>query len=118
MARKSLEDFDNDYQKYADYLESAECANDDGYTIFADEKGNEYEAIDGDWTKGHSHKKRNSDWEGREKEHPDSKGRHWYNKWLKYSDKLELTKEEVELLNTLFDCNIIQDNDKSFSKRR
>lgn len=36
MARKTLEDFKKwdgsyDYQAFADYLESAECANDDGY---------------------------------------------------------------------------------------
>ena len=28
MARKTLADFNYDYQKYADYLESPECAND------------------------------------------------------------------------------------------
>ena len=33
MARKTLSDFNYDYQAYADYLESAECANDDGYDI-------------------------------------------------------------------------------------
>lgn len=56
MERKTLEDFDNDYQAYADYLESAECANDEGYDIYADENGNIYERINGDWTLGHSHK--------------------------------------------------------------
>ena len=40
MARKTLEDFDGDYQAYADYLESPECTNDDGIDIVADEKGN------------------------------------------------------------------------------
>lgn len=44
MARKTLEDFKKwdgsyDYQAFADYLESAECANDDGYDIYADYKG-------------------------------------------------------------------------------
>ena len=30
MARKTLADFNYDYQAYADYLESAECMQDDG----------------------------------------------------------------------------------------
>ena len=29
MARKTLADFNYDYQAYADYLESPECTNDD-----------------------------------------------------------------------------------------
>lgn len=118
MVRKTLEDFDNDYQKYADYLESAECANDDGYDAIGDEYGNVYTPTDGDWTKGHGHRNDNTNY-NRPADDDESKGRPWYNKWLKYADKLELTKEEVELLNTLFDCNINnQDNDKSFTKRR
>lgn len=55
MARKTLEDFDGDYQAYADYLESPECTNDDGIDIVADEKGNIFTPTDGDWTKGHGH---------------------------------------------------------------
>ena len=35
MARKTLEDFDGDYQAYADYLESPECTNDDEIDIVA-----------------------------------------------------------------------------------
>lgn len=54
MARKTLADFNYDYQAYADYLESAECANDEGYDIYADINGNIYESDD--WTKGHGHK--------------------------------------------------------------
>ena len=50
MARKTLEDFDGDYQAYADYLESPECTNDDGIDIVADEKGNIFTPTDGDWT--------------------------------------------------------------------
>ena len=59
--RKTLEDFKKsdgtyDYQAYADYLDSAECANDDGYDILVDvPSGNIYERTDGDWTKGHGH---------------------------------------------------------------
>lgn len=94
IARKTLEDFNNDYQAYADYLESAECANDEGYTIYADEKGNEYEAIDGDWTKGHSHKKENSNWQGRSLDDPKSKGRPWSNKWKKYNEFERFVNDE------------------------
>ena len=40
MARKTLKDFNYDYQAYADYLESAECADDDDYDVYADIHGN------------------------------------------------------------------------------
>ena len=43
MARKTLADFNYDYQAYANYLESAECANDDGYDTYVDINGNIYE---------------------------------------------------------------------------
>lgn len=60
MARKTLADFNYDYQAYADYLDSGECANDDGYDVFGDEHGNVYEPTGGDWTKGHGHKNENN----------------------------------------------------------
>lgn len=121
MARKTLDDFNYNYQAYADYLESSECANDDGYTVYGDEYGNVYEAIDGDWTKGHSHINENSDWEGREIDDPKSKGRPWKNKWLKYAKKLNLTQEEVEFLNSLYNCkqgdSVEQVESKQLSKK-
>ncbi|HJJ16512.1 MAG TPA: hypothetical protein OIM63_00245 [Bacilli bacterium] len=123
MAIKTLEDFNYDYQAYADYLESAECANDDGYSIYGDQYGNVYEAIDGDWTKGHSHVNENSNWEGRGLDDPKSKGRPWKNKWLKYAEKLNLTSEEVEFLTALYDYKQNDqvnglEGDSSLSKRR
>lgn len=123
MSRKTLEDFNYDYQAYADYLESAECANDDGYSIYGDQHGNVYEAIDGDWTKGHSHINENTDWEGRNLEDSDSKGRPWKNRWLKYAEKLNLTPEEIEFINALYDYKQNSqatelDEDNSLSKRR
>lgn len=39
MARKTLENFEYDFQTFADYLESAECANDEGYDTFVDAQG-------------------------------------------------------------------------------
>lgn len=123
MARKTLEDFNYDYQAYADYLESAECANDDGYSVYGDQYGNVYEAIDGDWTKGHSHINENSNWEGRGLDDPKSKGRPWKNNWLKYAEKLNLTSEEIEFLTALYDykqnnqINELEEN-RPLSKRR
>ena len=80
MARKTFEDFNYDAQAYANYLESAECANDEGYDIYVDEKGNIYERIDGDWTKGHSHINVFSGFE-RTLDDLRSKGRGWTNRW-------------------------------------
>ena len=126
MARKTLADFNYDYQAYADYLESAECMQDDGIDVYAEGR-DVYTPTDGDWRKGHGHYVDNT---GLDKEDYDrdandksSKGRPWYNKWLKYAEKLNLTSEEVEFLNTLYDYN--QNNqvneskeNKTLSKRR
>ena len=84
--RKSLKDFNNNYQAYANYLESAECANDDGYSVFAEGR-NVYTPTDGDWTKGHGHFADKTglgkdDYE-RKPDDEQSKGRPWYSKWLK-----------------------------------
>ena len=98
MAIKTLEDFNYDYQAYADYLESAECADDEDYDIYVDEKGNIYERTDKSWQIGHGHKKTDSDWEGRDKNDPESYGRDWKNPWLKYKEELIITKEELKLL--------------------
>lgn len=79
MARKTLEDFDYDFQAFADYLESAECANDEGYDTFVDvQGGNIYTSSD--WTKGHSHKNVFTNYE-RTEEDPRSQGRKWENRW-------------------------------------
>lgn len=99
MARKTLEDFNNDYQAYADYLESAECANDDGYDVVADQYGNIYTPTDGDWTKGHGHNNVNDPRPPRDPHDSRSMGRPWKNNWLKYSEKLNLTPEEIEFLS-------------------
>lgn len=100
MSRKSLDDFNGDYQAYADYLESGECMNDDGIDIFADEKGNIYTPTEGDWTKGHGHNSVDDPRPGRDSEDPKSYGRKWYNRWLKYSNKIIISQEEAELLNS------------------
>lgn len=101
MSRKELSDFNYDYQKYADYLESAECANDDGYDTYVDYRGNIYERTDGDWTIGHGHNNVNDPRESRKPNDPNSYGRKWRNPWLKYVEKLNLTSEELEFL-----CNV------------
>ena len=97
MARKTLEDFNYDYQAYADYLESAECADDDDYDIYADENGNVYQRTDGSWQIGHGHK---NDKTGYDRKPDDNRsiGRSWKNPWLKYKEKLIIKKEELELL--------------------
>lgn len=105
MARKTLADFNYDYQAYADYLESAECLQDDGIDIYAEGR-NVYTPTQGDWTKGHGHYVDNSglgksDY-NREANNENSKGRSWYNKWLKYAEKLNLTTEEAEFLGVLY----------------
>lgn len=120
MARKTLADFNYDYQAYADYLESAECANDDGYDTYVDHKGNIYESDD--WTKGHGHKNVYNGYD-RDKNDDRSKGRGWKNPWLKYAEKLNLTSEEVEFLTALYDykqnnqINEVEEN-RPLSKRR
>lgn len=97
MARKTLEDFNYDYQAYADYLESAECADDDDYDIYADINGNVYQRTDGSWQKGHGHKNDKTNYD-RKPDDPSSIGRDWKNPWLKYKEKLILTKEELTLI--------------------
>jgi len=96
MARKDLSDFNYDYQAFANYLESAECANDDGYDTYVDHKGNIYESED--WTKGHGHKNVYNGYE-RSKDDERSNGREWKNPWLKYDRNLNLSEEEINLLN-------------------
>lgn len=118
--RKTLEDFNYDFQAYADYLESAECANDDGYDILVDvPSGNIYERIDGDWTKGHGHKNVNNGYD-RDKDDERSKDRPWKNSWLKYVEKLNLTEEEFNFINALYQTrNIIYNEENiTLSKRR
>lgn len=97
MAKKSLSDFNYDYQAFADYLESPECANDEGYDTFVDHKGNIYESDD--WTKGHGHKNVFNGYE-RDKNDERSKGRDWKNPWLKYVETLDLSKDELSLLKS------------------
>lgn len=98
MARKTLEDFDGDYQAYADYLESPECTNDDEIDIVADEKENIFTPTDGDWTKGHGHNNVHDPRPAREPDDPKSYGRKWYNLWLIYSKNIILSQEEAMLL--------------------
>lgn len=105
MARKTLADFNYDYQAYANYLESAECTNDDEYDVVADQYGNAYTPTDGDWTKGHGHKNENTGYD-RPSDREDSYGRKWQNRWLKYVEKLNLTPEEIEFLSTLYDYKL------------
>ena len=126
MARKTLDDFDNDYQAYADYLESAECMQDDGIDIYGEGR-NVYTPTDGDWRKGHGHYVDNTGLDkgnyNRSSDADESKSRHWYNKWLKYADKLDITLDEVKFLIELYDnkqniqVNELEEN-KSLSKRR
>ncbi len=116
MAVKTLADFDNDYQAYADYLESAECTNDGEYDVIADQYGNVYTPTEGDWTKGHGHKNENTNYD-RPSDSKDSYGRDWKNPWLKYAGKLNLTLAEVEFLGLLHDDK--QNNQvKVFAKKR
>lgn len=118
--RKTLEDFNYDFQVYADYLESAECANDEEYDILVDvPSGNIYERTDGDWTKGHGHKNVNNGYD-RDKDDERSKDRPWKNYWLKYVEKLNLTEEEFNFINALYQTKNIIDNEENItlSKRR
>lgn len=120
MARKTLEDFNYDHQAFADYLESAECANDDGYDILVDvESGNIYERTDKDWTKGHGHKNVFNGYD-RDKDDERSKGRKWKNPWLKYVEKLNFTEEEIKLLKE-YHMNVASnntENQKSFTRKK
>ncbi len=94
MERKSLEDFNNNYQAYANYLESAKCADDDGYDIYADEKGNIYERTNGSWENGHGHNNVYDKRDPRDPNDSESIGRKWKNNWLKYVSKINLNDEE------------------------
>ena len=83
-------------------MDSAECANDDGYDILVDvPSGNIYERTDGDWTKGHGHQNVFNGYD-RDKDDKKSEGRPWKNPWLKYAEKLNLTSQEIEFLNVLY----------------
>ena len=115
MPRKTLADFNYDYQKYADYLESAECANDDGYDTYVDEKGNIYTSDD--WTKGHGHENVFNGYK-RDKDDEKSKDRPWKNPWLKYAKRLHLTEEEINFIYKLYTEKHKNDEDKSLSKLR
>lgn len=109
MSKKTLKDFNYDYQAYANYLESAKCANDEGYDIYADEKGNIYERTDGDWEKGHGHKNVFNGYE-RDKDDDRSKGRPWKNPWLIYKETLELSLTEKQLLKSIFGNELFEEN--------
>ena len=97
---KTLKDFNGDAQAYANYLESAEHANDQGYDVIADAKGNIYTSTNNDWTQGHGHKNVFTGYD-RPADDKESIGKKWYERWLKYSDKIILTEEEVQLLDNL-----------------
>lgn len=100
MARKTLKDFNNDYWAYAKYLQSAECANDEGYDTYVDvPSGNIYESDD--WTKGHSHYNVFAkNWKGRSKSDPDSQGRPWENKWFSKEDLSKMTFSQLQMIET------------------
>ena len=104
MARKTLEDFNNDYWAYANYLQSAECANDEGYDTYVDvPSGNIYESDD--WTKGHGH--RNvfaKNWKGRDKDDPESQGRPWENRWFCMQQLSKLSFSQLQVIEA-FHCN-------------
>ena len=104
MARKTLEDFNNDYWAYAKYLQSAECANDEGYDTYVDVPGgNIYESDD--WTKGHGHYNVFAkNWKGRSKNDPDSKGRPWENKWFSIEELSDMTFSQLQMIEA-FHCN-------------
>ena len=116
--RKTLEDFNYDYQAYANYLESAECANDEDYDIYADEKGNVYERTDGDWTKGHGHKNTENGY-NRDKDDEKSKGRPWKNPWLLYNEQIILNKNEIQLLESIYGTEIFESKEnKKLTRKR
>ena len=100
MARKTLKDFNNDPQAYANYLESAQCMQDDGIDVYAEGR-NVYTPTEGDWTKGHGHYYdatglNRESWE-RKPEDDESYDRPWYNKWLELSDDIILSEAEFNL---------------------
>ncbi len=116
--KKELKDFDYDYQAYANYLESAECANDEGYDVYVDATtGDIYERIDGDWTKGHSHINTKTGY-NRSVTNEKSQNRPWENRWLKYIDKLNLTEEEFNFINKICDLDESKNENITLSKRK
>ena len=124
MARKTLEDFKKwdgsyDYKAFADYLESAECTNDDGYDVIADQYGNVYTPTEGDWRKGHGHKNENTNYD-RPADRKDSYGRKWKNPWLKFAEKLNLTEEEIAFISAVYEYKKSQELevDNNISKSR
>lgn len=109
MPRKTLSDFDGDTEAYADYLDSADCANDDGYDIYADDKGNIYDRTDDDWNKGHGHHNINATiWGGRDKDDDDSKGKKWRNPWKVFENLSRLSFAELQELEALSDNEYIK----------
>jgi hypothetical protein len=118
MARKSLEEFrdeygDIDYQAYADYLDSPQCTQDEGWDVIGDQFGNVYTPTEGDWTIGHGHKNENTGYD-RPADSKDSYGRKWTNRWLKYCAQFGLTQEEAKVLGYYFDLqevsNVIENS--------
>ena len=99
MARKSLSDFHGDTEKFREYLESAQCMQDDGIDVFVDEKGNIYTPTEGDWTKGHGHKNVFNGY-NREPEDPKSYGRDWKNNYLELLKEIRMTLEEMNLIES------------------
>ena len=100
MARKELSDFDENYQAFADYLESAECANDEGYDVVADENGNIYTPTNGDWTQGHGHINTKNGY-NRPADSPNSIGRPWKNNWAVIATLSNLSFEELQIVEAL-----------------
>lgn len=101
MARKTLADFNGDCQKYADYLESAQCLQDEGCDEYGVGK-HKYTPTEGDWAKGHGHTvyddKGNVKYE-RKPEDPESYGRPWKYHWLKEVREFLVSSEEKELIS-------------------
>ena len=82
-----------------------------GMHISPYEKGNIFTPTDGDWTKGHGHNNVHDPRPARDSESSESRGRKWFNRWLKYSNKIVISQEEIELLNSMFeDKNVLRLN--------
>lgn len=95
---KSLEDFSGNTKAYADYLESAECADDMDYDIYVDLAGNVYERTNGSWKIGHGHNNVHDPREPRNPDDPKSTGRGWKNPWLIYDDEYSFSDEEIDFI--------------------
>lgn len=109
MSRKELSDFGGDYQAYADYLESAECANDEGYDVIADEKGNIYTPTDGDWTKGHGHQNVHNGYD-RPADDEKSIGRDWKNPWKILALLSNLSFDELQIVESMHENEYIRNS--------